>query len=916
MTRPTPDLKPTQSTTSEGSELCGTCQGVAAQTPQALYNRDGLSAIRYRIGEHADFRASVQAALTSSKYAALDALRTRDGTDFTIGLIDAFACAADVLTFYQERIANESYLRTAVERVSLQELGKLIGYRLRPGVAAETWLAFALETPPEPPPALTREPGSFVSGVPSKLALEAGIKVQSVPGPDESPQTFETVERLAEARPSWNAMVPWVSEPRRPAQGATFTYLVGLRNNLKVGDTLLFVGEGQPANPGGGGGSAGGALGGALATATALDSTAAPAPVGGSGTNIDPDFVAPPTASVSPATPTAAMPRAFTTRVLTSVELQPESNRTLVRWQHRLGFIRNTEVHVLRKRAAVFGHSAPDWRSLTARFRQEYSKRQDDLGADWPEEKFTLSPATASDGGFVDLDVTLPEIQADSFVVLTKASDPQLGLFEAVSSTEISRSDFGLSGKVTRLKLRGSGYDAFKKAVRETSVLAASQPLELAEYPTHEAVSGSLVPIALRSDGLLPGRRLIVRGKTEQGEAVAQQVTLREVIAVSDTRSKLEITPALTHSLTRESVVVHGNVALASHGESVSQVLGAGNASAPFQRFALTQRPLTYRAAANELGAKSELLVRVGDVAWSERPALFGALPNERAYALSTDAQGRTFVRFGDGVSGARLPSGVNNVRAHYRKGLGAEGNVGGGKLTQLLTRPLGLKSVDNPLTAQGGTDAERITAARRSVPLTARTLGRVVSLLDYEDFARAFSGIGKAQAQVLDLPAGVSIAITIAGPDGALLTAASPVWRNLLDALQGSGDPHVRVQLLAHQPVTFELGIELALDAGYEREQVLASVESSLCLHYGFESRELSQPVHQSDVLATIHRVAGVVAVDITTLRRSSWSARQGSGPQVRLLAARTRMQRGVALPAELLTLAAGPLRRLQEMP
>ena len=54
-----------------------------------------------------------------------------------------------MLTFYQERIANESYLRTAVERVSLQEMGKLVGYRLRPGVAAETWLAFALETPPD-----------------------------------------------------------------------------------------------------------------------------------------------------------------------------------------------------------------------------------------------------------------------------------------------------------------------------------------------------------------------------------------------------------------------------------------------------------------------------------------------------------------------------------------------------------------------------------------------------------------------------------------------------------------------------------------------------------------------------------------------------------------------------------------------
>src|SRR5262249_12794233 len=161
---------------------------------------------------------------------------------FTVGLIDALAGGADVLTFYQERIANESYLRTAAERVSLQEMGKLVGYRLRPGVAAETWLAFTLETPPERPANLKPEPGSFVTAVPAQLALDVGLKVQSVPGPGEKPQTFETVERLAEARPVWNAMQPWMSETRKPGENDTFTYLAGIRTNLKAGDALVVLG--------------------------------------------------------------------------------------------------------------------------------------------------------------------------------------------------------------------------------------------------------------------------------------------------------------------------------------------------------------------------------------------------------------------------------------------------------------------------------------------------------------------------------------------------------------------------------------------------------------------------------------------------------------------------------------------------
>ena len=161
--------------------------------------------------------------------------------------------------------------------------------------------------------------------------------------------------------------------------------------------------------------------------------------------------------------------------------------------------------------------------------------------------------------------------------------------------------------------------------------------------------------------------------------------------------------------LERGSVVVHGNVAPASHGETVSQILGAGDASPAFQRFELKQLPLTYRAAANETGAgerthRARRRRRVGTSArrCSAPP------PTERAYTLDVDEQGRNLVVFGDGVRGARLPSGVNNVRAHLPQGPRASTAMSrADKLTQLMTRPLGLKSVSNPLPAEGGTDPE-----------------------------------------------------------------------------------------------------------------------------------------------------------------------------------------------------------------
>ena len=378
----------------------------------------------------------------------------------------------------------------------------------------------------------------------------------------------------------------------------------------------------------------------------------------------------------------------------------------------------------------------------------------------------------------------------------------------------------------------------------------------------------------------------------------------------------LTIKPPLPAPLKRETVVVHANVALATHGETVSQILGAGDASRAFQRFELKRLPLTYRSATNETGADSELSVRIGDVEWAEQPTLFGAAPTARAYTLSTDEQGKAWVVFGDGVHGARLPSGVNNVRAQYRQGLGQEGNVGNDKLTQLMTRPLGLKSVSNPVAAQGGTDPEPADQARRTMPLGTRTLGRAVSLLDYEDFALAFTGIAKAQAQVLQLAAGPTIVITVAGQDGKPLASSNPVWNNLWLALKASGDPHVNVALLSYQASTFRLGLKVKRDAAYELKPLLAAVEAALRAHYAFDARALAQPVLQSDVIAVVHSVPGVVAVDLDFLYGGTAPVAQTlQSRQTRLLASRMRVSGGVAWPAELMTLDAAPFDRLEEM-
>lgn len=77
---------------------------------------------------------------------------------------------------------------------------------------------------------------------------------------------------------------------------------------------------------------------------------------------------------------------------------------------------------------------------------------------------------------------------------------------------------------------------------------------------------------------------------------------------------------------------------------------------------------------------------------------------------------------------------------ANYRIGLGAAGNVGANSLTTLIDRPLGVSGVTNPEPGIGGQDAETVADIRSNAPLTVLTLGRAVSLADYESYASTFA--------------------------------------------------------------------------------------------------------------------------------------------------------------------------------
>ena len=163
---------------------CGCCQIQVPSTPEKVYNRPGLSAIGYRIGTYASFReamieeiASYRLKISGAQVRVLQGWTSRNSDDYGIAVLEMWAYLADILTFYQERIANEAYLRTAILPESVRRLAALLDYKPSPGVAAEALLAFTAEKD-------------------KKVQIPIGLKVQSNPGQNEKPQKFETVEAI------------------------------------------------------------------------------------------------------------------------------------------------------------------------------------------------------------------------------------------------------------------------------------------------------------------------------------------------------------------------------------------------------------------------------------------------------------------------------------------------------------------------------------------------------------------------------------------------------------------------------------------------------------------------------------------------------------------------------------------------
>lgn len=804
---------------------CG-CDPLDPPEP-GVSNAPGRSALAWRVAPHSHVLARLLASLGAGDMAPEVRALAGNGTDDpAVAALDAFAVVADTVSFYTERIAQEGYLRTATERDSVRMLARTIGYELRPGVAAAVDLAFDVEDAP---------------GAPTVADVAAGTPVQSIPAKDQLPQTFETSDDLT-AKAAWNAIPGATSEPAIPVFGDTDVWLAGTSLGVRAGDVVLLVGEERRR------------------------------------------FGRTPDHSRGPALQRRDDER-WEFRVVVAVAEPPAAppGWTRLLLQRRLGWRSRSPlapeervaVHTFGRRAALFGAQAPD-PTLLVRDEVGPGGSTQVTGTDVWEWDHIDEPFARGSGGTVlpdviEVDGDQARIVPGSWIVLERDKYVELYGVEDVAPGGATR--FGVSGKLTRVRVDWTeSLDTFGR--RDTVVHCEPRALPGGLRPVLGPVPSEAARRVLRlvaTDPPLPvGRRVVVTGfapGTLPADPIVARATLPPLAeaatvaacAVDGAWMSVTFERDLANTYDPASVRVRGNAVAATHGETVPQVLGSGDATVPFQRTHTRRGPLTHVRAATASGAASTLEVRVDGVLWSEVESLDLAGPADRVYTARGDDAGTVSVTTGDGARGARLPTGSENVRATYRVGIGGAGALAAGQLSQLPRRPYGVKAVINPGPAHDWADAEGLGEARTTAPLRTRTLDRAVSVADHEDFAAAYAGVTLARADAVWDGRRTVVVVSVLGAGGQAVSEG--LVQDLTASLVAARDPGSRFVVLPGDVVRFGVRVEIVVDPAHVRVDVEAAVRAALTSAFAAPSLPFGAPVTASRVLVTVRSVPGVRA-------------------------------------------------------
>ena len=818
---------------SDSNDPACPCDALVFPTP--ISNAAGQSSISYRVGDYTSFREALLR--TQPGEQQLTSWQPTEG-DLALQMLEWWAYLADILTFYNERVANDSYLRTAQRADVVARIVALLGYRPRPALGSSGMLA-ALSSAAVP------------------FTLPQGVPFQSKSTPKVPAQTFEA-DAATTIYPS-GALNGDLFNPIPTPLDAGGVLLGGVVSGVKTNDNVLLLASTLPLS--------------------VIDRAFWRYRVG-RGRLLDP-MTTPPTppygqwmtvASVTP----QKDPRGRANTQLTWTGTAADLAAGLVQLFAATGSAPN----------------AMDCRVLTGKGQVRLLQRGriTGVGGGLAFHAVTDYVAAALNENQIHLASVVTGIQVGDVVVLAIPTGGGTvcrvtGYQEVIwYDAFVDSGSHGSSPNLTDPTSPASATSAPIPHTVLTVVATTALPTSVAalvlyygfadigqviDTPPTSATGASFQVVSadplpapfMGTNGVLPTNvPAFIEDANNQGSSVivniqpgpsTQGVVLGNIYTVTQSDP--------TRTLAAPVRLLY-NLFPVSRGKTVlNDVLGNGDATQAGQSFTLKKSPLTYFAGSNggTLPYRSTLSVSVDGVAWTEVENFVGQSPTARVFITSQDAAGTTTVSFGDGIEGARLTTGTGNVVARYR--YGAEAAVpDAASITTVLKSVTGLTTVRNPVQVSGGVDAESPSQSKTAAPTTVLAFGRAISLSDYEAIALQAGATRATAYYTWDDKRGVVLVKVYVGEDQNAVTA---VTKALLPAV----DPNIPFTVTLPNLLPAQLSLTLLSDPAYDPAAVQLAVQNALLDPaspiFG-TGAVIGAPVYESQLAAVCMRVPGVLEV------------------------------------------------------
>jgi hypothetical protein len=776
-------------------------------------NRPGLASISDRVDDFTGFRRALLRPLPGEQ--ALGPWRPAVG-DLGLQLLEWWAYVADILTFYNERIANESYLRTAQFPESIAGLVALLGYLPAPGLAA-TGVVGAIRTNSHP-----SEP----------VVIPAGMQLSSTPTPGVTAQTFETAAASFPGPsdvPAALLPTPALDVSANDA-GPASVLLAGKVHGVKAGEQLLLVKRGWAGS----------------------DNNWAAVTIASTGPETDPATGSVNTrVTFTDAAVWGTVKHSGSKIVSTPIRVDPavigqaalplhatSYRKSQIRWSTALSGAVNvwfpglTEVSPGSATSSGV-RTATDYRLLKPAAAAALWSLTSNAS---PSHLNPTAPVQSKANPVpVNLSTTVRSIQSGDLVFFDGGTQAASVLGQVAATTDkLGQTDFPeqLSPPapdiivVPYTQLRVNTSDAatlgsyqtgaavtVRYGYRDVGTVLSNPPTPLTALPTAVQVpAGFTLPSGV-SQALLEDANGV--GTVVQ---VAPNPTSDGTVQL--TLSPLPPAPSTFDPALQVPLRLLFDVVAVSRGATVNkEILGSGNAAVPNQRFPLQKSPLTYLASG--AGWVAALAVWVDGIRWNEVPTLYGQPPRAQVYVVERSPDQKATIRFGDGVNGSRLTSGTGNVVATYRYGSGAAGPPAG-RLTTMLSRQPNLAAIHNPVPVSGGKDPQPPEDVKADAPASVFTFGRAISAVDYEVVAAQAAGVSRVKAYwTFDAAAQRTLVKLYVNDDaGGVATATR--------ALAGSDDPNRPVAVAPATRIDVSVAATLVVAADRVVDDVVAAATAA----------------------------------------------------------------------------------------